>query len=347
MTMNFRRWFFLTVLLAAGAIFLSLEGWRLFKRSEWLQNYVQQQLAAKFGEALQYQRLKANLAGVHLSQVTYTPPGGAFAVSIEEISVTFRLRDLLKRLLQNRSSQRVASDSLASADSLASPSLAGYHLDVSIESPRVTLRGDWEARLKNWMRSQPALSSPAATSHPVQPFRHSPPQSSRQSDSVSASANVTAKGKGWNFDFLKKLDVRDGKLLWDSQHGREPILLADEIEGNLDPAILTRRQAKSEAQLSGKLLTASDYNFFIRALIDMKSGGIDSIKIALHELSLQRLDGLWKLRHGVASAGDEKAAAPDSVTTREPFYKGWKIGGGVLSGRFLVSPKSSHLQGEE
>lgn len=346
MTMNFRRWFFLAALLAAGAIFLSLEGWRLLKRSEWLQNYVQQQLAAKFGEALQYQRLKANLAGVHLSQVTYTPPGGAFAVSIEEISVTFRLRDLLKRFLQNRSSQRVAAVGVAPADSLSSPSLAGYQLDVSIESPRVILRGDWEARLKNWTRLRPELSSSAATSHPAQPFRHSPPQSSPPSDSVSASFNVNARGKEWNFDFLKKLDVRDGKILWDSPDGGEPILLADEIEGNLDPALLTKRQAKSEAQLSGKLLAASDYNFFIRALIDMKSGGIDSIKIALHELSLQQLENLWKLRHGVVSAGDEKAAAPDSMATREPFYKAWKIGGGVLSGRFLVSPKSSQLQGE-
>lgn len=342
--MNFRRWLFLAVLLAAAAIFLSLEGWRLLKRSEWLQNYVQQQLAAKFGEALQYQHLKANLAGVRLRQVTYTPPGGAFAVSIEEISVTFRLRDLLKRFLQNRSPQRVAAADVAPADSLSSPSLAGYHLVVLIESPRVILRGDWETRLKKWLRSQSELASSAAASHAVQPLRHSPPQSSRQKDSASTSSNARATNRDWNFDFLKRLDVRDGKILWDSPDGREPVVLADEIEGNLDPAILTKRQAKSEAQLSGKLLAASDYNFFIRALIDMKSGGIDSIKIALHELSLQRLDDLWKLRQEVAAAGDEKAGAPDSMATREPFYKAWKIGGGVLSGRFLMSPKSSRLQ---
>ncbi len=344
MTMNFRRWFFLTVLLAAGAIFLSLEGWRLLKRSEWLQNYVQQQLAAKFGKALQFQQLKASIAGVHLSQVTYTPPGGAFVVSIEEISVTFRLRDLLKRFLQKRSPQRVAAGGVAPADSLPSPSsLAGYQLDVSIESPRVILRGDWEERLKNWMRLRSALSSSAVASLPV---RHFPSQSIPPNDSVSASANAEVRGKEWNFDFLKRLDVRDGKILWDSPDGREPVLLADEIDGNLDPAILTKRKAKSEAQLSGKLLAASDYNFFIHALIDMKSGGIDSIKIALHELSLQRLDDFWKLRDGVASAGEEKAAAPDSAATREAFYKTWKIRGGVLNGRFLLSPKSPRLQRE-
>jgi hypothetical protein len=344
--MNFRRWLFLTALLAAGAIFLSLEGWRLLERSEWLQNYVQQQFAAKFGETLKYQRLKANLAGVHLSQVTYEPPGGAIAISIEEISVTFRLRDLLKRLLQKRSSPRMASVGLAPADSLASPSLAGYQLHVSIKSPRVILRGNWEERLKNWMRLQSELSSSPASSHPVQLFRHSQPQSGPPSDSVPASFNVNARGREWNFDFLKKLDVRDGKILWDLPDGREPILLADEIEGNLDPALLTKHKAKSEAQISGKLLAASDYNFFIRALIDMKSGGIDSINIALHELSLQRFDDLWKLRQGVVSAGDEKAAMHDSMATREPFYKTWKINGGVLNGRFLVSPKSSKLQGE-
>jgi hypothetical protein len=341
MTMNFRRWLFLTALLAAGAIFLSLEGWRLLKRSEWLQNYVQQQLAAKFGETLQYQHLEANLAGVHLHQVTYKPPGGAFAVSIEEISVTFRLRDLLKRLLQKRSPQRVASAGLEPADSLASPSLAGYQLDVSIETPCVTLLGDWEARLKNWTRSQPKPSASAAQQSALSPS-HSALPATQQSDSASVSADVNARGKEWKFDFLKKLDLRDGKILWDSQDGHAPMVLADEIEGNLDPVPSTKRQAKSEAQLSGKLLAASDYNFFIRALIDLKSGGIDSIRIALQELSLQRLDDLWKLRHGIASGNDEKAAASDSMATRKPFYKVWKIGGGVLNGRLLVSPKSSH-----
>jgi hypothetical protein len=346
MTMNFRRWLFLTTLLAAGAIFLSLEGWRLLKRSEWLQNYVQQQLAAKFGETLQYQHLEANLAGVHLRQVTYTPPGGAFAVSIDEIGVTFRLRDLVKRLLQKRSPQRAVSAGLDPADSLASPSLAGYQLDVSIESPRLTLLGDWEARLKKWTRSQPEPSlSPAHQS--VQTSNHFALPVTSRSDSAAVSANGNAKVKEWNLDFLKKLDVRDGKILWDSQDGHAPIVLADEIEGNLDPALSAKQKAKSEMQLSGKLLDASDYNFFIRALIDLKSGGLDSIRIALQELSLQRLDDLWKLRHGIASDSEAKAAAPDSLAAREPFYKTWKIGGGVLNGRFLVSPQSSHAPGKE
>jgi hypothetical protein len=345
MTMNFRRWFVLIVLLIISAIFLSLQGWHLLKRSEWLQAFVQQQLALKFGDALHYQRLEASLAGVHLTQVTYAPPEGALVVSIEEIDVTFRLWDLLKSALKSRSSPHAAE--AAPADSLTPPSLAGYRLNISIERPQVTLVGDWEARLKRWMQSQDDCSDSAASSSmpPRQPARL---PSSRPSDSVSTTSSAQAANDGWNLEFLRKLAVHDGTILWDLQDGGAPFLLADEIEGNLDPAASAGRQAQSprnsEAQLSGKLLAASAHNFFVRALIDLRRGGIASIEAGLHQVSLQQVETLLKLRQRGFNDRTGSAAARDSISAPAAFYKTWQIRSGVLNGRFLVVPKVASPQ---
>ena len=327
MKMNARRWFWLAALVTTSAIFLSVHGWRMLKRSEWLQHWVQRQLEAKFGGALHYAQLEASLAGVHLYQVRYTPPAGAFSVSVEEISVTFRLWEVFKSIVQNPQTTSLASIVGFPSPSADSPAPANYHLDITIDRPSVTLIGDWRTRLKNWMPATSA-SSPQAAALDSALFKNAQPPAknfaSPRRDSILAQEKSSRPG-GW--DFIEQLDINNGKILWDLQNGEAPFVLADEIEGDLDPmpALGLRRQAKlkSEALLSGKLLAAAQYNFFARVLLDLRTGNIDSIKIGFHEIALQQLANLSRLLD----------------TTRTAFYKDWNIAGGVLNGKIFAAPQ--------
>ncbi|MDZ7310620.1 MAG: hypothetical protein ONB45_04950, partial [candidate division KSB1 bacterium] len=356
MIIKFRRGFILVALVVIGAILLSLEGWRRLMRSEWLQQIAQQQLAAKFGDSLHYQQLEASLAGVRLRHVTYASPDHSLTVTIEEINVGFQLWDLLKNLIYHRHSEHVGATENVEVDSLSAHPLSGYRLDISINRPCLILLGSWNSRLQSWTQAQRQASSPASAPQLIQPCS-SPDRTSSSSsaavapmaDSATRPITPNATSRSWNLEFIRKLEVSDGQILFDPQDGNEPVLLADAIEGNLDPTVSAKHSAtapKSEAQWSGKLLAADQYNFFIRALIDMKSGRIDSVKVVLHEVVLQQLHNLWKLWDRLSRdtrSGTKVVLANDStaqpVATREAFDKDWQIGSGVLNGRILLWPR--------
>jgi hypothetical protein len=276
MYMNSRRWLTLIAVLLISAIFLSIHGWRLLEKASGCKSVCSNSLR-RFGGALHYQRLEANLSGVHLSQVSYAPAARSFKVSIEKISVTFRFWDLLKNVIKRQPSNRNASRGKSRADSLIS--LSGYHLDISIERPSLTLLGDWDSRLRNWRRRRSAagksnLLKRLATISPAVPFAISGDQ---VSDTSSTSSITEASSRSWNFELVRRLDISNGAILWEPLDGSAPMLLANEIEGDLNPATLAATtgalKTKFEEQLCGKLLVADNHNFFVRALVDLKKAG--------------------------------------------------------------------------
>lgn len=155
-----------------------------------------------------------------------------------------------------------------------------YQLDIR----KVTLGYSFTSLLKGAVKPE-KVAEEITIYHPRLTLHYN---SRKQSENVNLrldlSDNETERYRSLmkEYDFIKRITIRDGEILVLDEATREPTRLAKQINGWAS----TNEQGKAWIRMAGHIFNTDEYNTVIYGQLDLKRGGLDNINIDLHDYSI-------------------------------------------------------------
>jgi len=84
------------------------------------------------------------------------------------------------------------------------------------------------------------------------------------------------------YDFIKRITIREGEILIHDRSTNERTLMAKQINGWAS----TNEKGKAWVRMAGHIFKTNEYNTVIYGQLDLKRGGLDNINIDLHDYSI-------------------------------------------------------------
>ena len=95
--MRKRKWALFAFIGLLAFIFISLEGWRLFKANEKLKDFILQEFRPIVGDQLHISKVHVSFGNIHILDVQFLSPTSNISIDIRDLRIGYNFFNLLVR----------------------------------------------------------------------------------------------------------------------------------------------------------------------------------------------------------------------------------------------------------